>query len=122
MTENTIKIGELARRTGMTLRALRFYEFKGLLHPQRRGSERLYSDDDEARLRYIQKLTACGVPLSSVKRALEATARGEDPHPEIIAAELDRLEYEAKEALSAIAAYREDAVARYLFDGRRDRL
>ena len=38
-----LTIGELARDSGVTLRALRFYQSKGLLAPRRNGSARLFS-------------------------------------------------------------------------------
>ncbi len=46
------QIGEVAERTGVTQRALRFYEEKGLLQPPERmeGGFRRYSDDDIAAL------------------------------------------------------------------------
>ena len=43
-------IGELARDFGVTLRALRFYENKGLMSPHRDGLNRLYSQGDRTRL------------------------------------------------------------------------
>ncbi|MGA9125453.1 MAG: MerR family DNA-binding transcriptional regulator, partial [Pseudolabrys sp.] len=45
VTDN-ITIGELARDAGVTLRALRFYQSKGLLAPQRIGSARMFSHED----------------------------------------------------------------------------
>ena len=49
-------IGELSREFGVTLRALRFYENKGLISPQRDGLNRLYSQGDRTRLgRHAQR-------------------------------------------------------------------
>ena len=47
-TEAYLQIGEVAERTGVTQRTLRFYEEKGLLRPPTRmeGGFRLYSEDD----------------------------------------------------------------------------
>ena len=47
---DNITIGELAREAGVTLRALRFYQSKGLLAPQRNGSARMFSHEDRDRL------------------------------------------------------------------------
>ena len=38
--EDLVRIGEMAKKYGVTLRTLRFYEDKGLLNPQRDGSTR----------------------------------------------------------------------------------
>jgi DNA-binding transcriptional MerR regulator len=42
-TEDLTRIGDMARLFGVTLRALRFYEDKGLIHPIRQGTTRLYT-------------------------------------------------------------------------------
>ena len=47
------RIGDLASQFGITLRALRFYEDKGLISPQRNGTTRLYDYRDRARLKLI---------------------------------------------------------------------
>ena len=46
-------IGELCDEFGVTARALRFYEDEELIAPERRGTSRLYSDRDRARLSWI---------------------------------------------------------------------
>ena len=52
------QIGEVADRTGVTQRALRFYEERGLLRPPERmeGGFRLYSENDVSRIAYIRQL------------------------------------------------------------------
>src|ERR671929_1496623 len=50
---DSFSIGDLAREFGVTLRALRFYEDKGLLTPRRIGQTRLYSRRDRARLKLV---------------------------------------------------------------------
>ena len=42
-------ITELCAEFGVTARALRFYEDEGLISPQRRGTQRIYSQRDRAR-------------------------------------------------------------------------
>ena len=69
------QIGEVAERTGVTQRTLRFYEEKGLLHPPERmdGGFRLYSEDDVTRIGYIKKLQdLLGFTLSEIKDMVEA--------------------------------------------------
>src|ERR1041384_4541717 len=56
-------IGELSREFGVTLRALRFYENKGLISPQRDGLNRLYSQGDRTRHALILKGKKLGFTL-----------------------------------------------------------
>lgn len=64
-------IGDLAREFGVTLRALRFYEDKGLLTPQRDGLNRLYSRRDRARLKLILLGKRVGFSLLEIKEMLD---------------------------------------------------
>src|SRR5690349_16348535 len=64
-------IGDLAREFGVTLRALRFYEDKGLLTPQREGLNRLYSRRDRARLKLILMGKRVGFSLVEIKEMLD---------------------------------------------------
>lgn len=65
-------IGELAREFGVTLRALRFYENKGLLAPQRDGLSRLYSRGDRTRLALILKGKKLGFTLGEIRQMIAA--------------------------------------------------
>ncbi|MBI4301195.1 MAG: MerR family transcriptional regulator [Chloroflexi bacterium] len=70
-----IQIGELAELTGVTQRALRFYEEKGLLKSPARleGGFRLYSDEDVERVKDIKCLQKLlGFSLAEIKDILEA--------------------------------------------------
>ncbi len=60
-------IGDLAREFGVTLRALRFYEDKGLLAPRREGLTRLYSAAERDRLAIILKGKKLGFTLAEIK-------------------------------------------------------
>ncbi len=64
-------ITELCDEFGVTLRALRFYEDKGLLSPRRVGVARVYTRRDRARLTLILRAKAIGSPLSEIKRYLD---------------------------------------------------
>src|SRR5262245_27159895 len=66
-----IRIGEMAKRHGVTLRTLRFYEDKGLLAPKREGSTRLYTRRDNARLKLILLGRRIGFPLREVKQIID---------------------------------------------------
>lgn len=70
-TTELFGITELCREYGITLRALRFYEDKGLLSPRRINGARVYTRRDRARLALILRAKAIGSPLSEIKRYLD---------------------------------------------------
>ncbi len=73
--EAYLQIGEVAERTGVTQRTLRFYEEKGLLRPPTRmeGGFRLYSEDDVRRVDHIRRLqNLLGITLAEIKEMVEA--------------------------------------------------
>ena len=73
--EAYLQIGEVAERTGVTQRTLRFYEEKGLLRPPSRmvGGFRLYSEQDVKRVEHIRRLQdLLGVALAEIKEMVEA--------------------------------------------------
>lgn len=74
MDERRFKVGELARATGLSVRALRHYDELGLLVPSERtgGGHRLYGEDDVHRLYRIVALRSLGLSLEEVRAALEA--------------------------------------------------
>lgn len=65
------RIGEMAKAFGVTLRALRFYEDKGLLSPKRDGSTRLYTRRDRTRLKLILLGRKVGFSLRDVKQMID---------------------------------------------------
>src|SRR5215211_9427810 len=67
------KVGELARRTGLSVRTLHYYEEIGLLSPSRRtdGGHRLYAGGDVVRLQQIKSLRQLGFNLREVKECLD---------------------------------------------------
>ena len=81
-TSNRMKVGELARKTGKTVRALRLYEEMGLLEPVRsEGNYRLYGADEVARVYWIAKLQALGFSLPQIQGLLhtvESSSSGPD--------------------------------------------
>jgi MerR family transcriptional regulator, copper efflux regulator len=66
---STLKVGELARRAGKTVRALHLYEELGLLDPIERskGGFRLYAEDALLRVRWISKLQEMGFSLTDIQ-------------------------------------------------------
>ena len=70
-----LQIGEVAERTGVTQRTLRFYEEKGLLKPPTRmdGGFRLYSEQDVHRVEQVRRLqNLLGVTLAEIKEMVDA--------------------------------------------------
>ncbi len=65
--------GDLARATGNTVRAIRFYEEEGLLKPAvvSEGGHRRYTEDDLERLRLISDLRELGLSLCEIRSVLE---------------------------------------------------
>lgn len=66
------KVGELARRTGLSVRTLRYYDEIGLLSPGLRteSGHRLYAADDVVRLQQICSLRALGFGLEEIRDCL----------------------------------------------------
>lgn len=69
--EEFVRIGEMAKKYGVTLRTLRFYEDKGLLNPKREGSTRLYTRRDRVRLKLILLGRKVGFSLRDVKQMID---------------------------------------------------
>ena len=67
-------IRDLAETFDVTPRTLRFYEQKGLLTPKRRGSTRLYTAADRARLVLILRGKRVGFSLDEIKEMLDLEA------------------------------------------------
>lgn len=66
----TYSITQLAEEFGLTTRAIRFYEDKGLLKPERQGQTRIYHPRDRARLILIVRGKNVGLALSEIKEIL----------------------------------------------------
>ena len=71
IAEDFVRIGEMAKTFGVTLRTLRFYEDKGLLSPRRDGATRLYTRRDRARLQLILLGRKVGFSLREVKQIID---------------------------------------------------
>jgi len=64
-------VTELAKDLGMTPRAIRFYEDKGLITPKRAGTTRVFSARDRARMILILRGKRLGFSLSTIKDYLD---------------------------------------------------
>lgn len=103
---NTLmQIGELAYRTGLSLRTIRHYDDEGLLTPSARsaGGFRLYSADDLERLLVIRRMKPLGFAIDEMRDLLD------------VIHELGRTDLTATGRVAAqgrLAAFVEDARAR----------
>jgi DNA-binding transcriptional MerR regulator/peroxiredoxin len=74
-----MRVGELARRTGTTVRALRYYEAAGLVVPRRLGNGyREYPPIAVRLVRQIRELTALGLSVEETRPFVESLADGRD--------------------------------------------
>lgn len=76
---NLFKIGELAKRAGVTVRTIRYYEELGLLSPTEvsPGGFRLYTEQDLSRFRFIQRFKELGLPLEEIQVLIDNSEPGE---------------------------------------------
>jgi DNA-binding transcriptional MerR regulator len=67
-----MQIGQVAERTGLSLRTIRWYEEEGLVGPTSRtgGGFRLYSEHDVARLEVIKQMKPLGFSLEEMRQLL----------------------------------------------------
>jgi DNA-binding transcriptional MerR regulator len=71
LTARRYSIGEMCEAFAVTARALRFYEDEQLISPERRGTTRLYTDRDRARLAWILRGKRVGLSLADIKELLD---------------------------------------------------
>jgi DNA-binding transcriptional MerR regulator len=110
-----MRIGELAKRAGISERSLRYYEEQGLLHPNRTSSGyRVYAESDVDVVRHVRMLLAAGLNTAFIKEVLPCmvdTGEGLAPGcPEL----LPHLQKERDRITLAIDGL---ATARTLLDG-----
>ena len=104
----TLRVGELARLSGKTVRALHLYEERGLLDPIERskGGYRLYAQDSLLRVRWISKLQDMGFSLNDIQSMLRQWEQsGSAPNAMLRVGELlkDKLD-ETREQIARLQA------------------
>jgi DNA-binding transcriptional MerR regulator len=74
--QTTFQIGELAKRTALSIDAIRFYERRKLLPPAicSAGRFRLYTTDDIERLRFVQRMQRLGFSLQEIRQLVAIRA------------------------------------------------
>ncbi len=70
-TEKLYGIAQLAREFGITARAIRFYEAKGLLAPPRVNGDRVYTKRERARLKLLLRAKTIGFSLAEIRQFLD---------------------------------------------------
>ncbi|URN18266.1 MULTISPECIES: MerR family transcriptional regulator [Streptomyces] len=72
-----LQIGEVAARTGLSLRTIRHYEETGLVAPsaRSRGGFRLYTEQDVVRLMVVRRVKPLGFTLDRMRDLLDAVDR-----------------------------------------------
>ena len=90
-----LRVGDLARSTGKTVRAIHHYEELGLIEPAKRskGHYRLFAPEAHARVQWITKLQSLGLSLTEIRQTV--TERRTSPSARQAAHELKAL-YEDK--------------------------
>ena len=78
--QTELSVGEVARRAGVAVSALHFYEQRGLIQSNRtRGNQRRYGRDVLRRIAVIRVAQEVGIPLADIAAALDSLPEGRTP-------------------------------------------
>ena len=109
--DGQLKIGDLARITGLSIKTIRYYERRGLLEqpPRTEGGYRLYGPEEVARLRFVQRAKLLGLTLEEIRELVELAARCNEGEivprlEEVLEAKLE----ETERKLAELAAFRQN--------------
>ncbi len=80
-----LKIGEVAKRAGVTAKAIRFYEAARILPPSARGTNgyRLYGSDTVEVLRFVTQAAGLGLTLAEIREIVAIRRGGRPPCPHV---------------------------------------
>jgi DNA-binding transcriptional MerR regulator len=72
----TMKIGDVARLSGLPIKSIRYYERRGLLEPAARSESgyRIYGAEEVARLEFIKRAKLLGLTLEEIRELVELAA------------------------------------------------
>ncbi|MEQ5841867.1 MerR family transcriptional regulator [Paraburkholderia acidicola] len=114
-----LKVGELAKKSGLTVRTLHHYDAIGLLVPSARADNgyRLYNRDDIVRLHRIQALRGFGLSLADIGAYL---AQPDTPLADLVARQIAMLDTQIDEAARLRSRLQE--LHRTLMDGKEPEL
>ncbi len=104
-----LKIGEVSKRSGVGIEALRFYEKSGLLdRPSRTYSGyRVYGEEVLERLAFIKRAQALGFSLDEIRQIVDDARKGQSPCDEVREIVRRRME-ELDERLRELQRYRKE--------------
>ena len=120
MINDMLTITELARETGVTARAIRFYESKGLLTPRRAGTTRIYTYRERGRLQLILRGKRLGFSLTDIGEYLDLYDADPTQHDQILLLldkvnsrieELKSQKVDLDDTLKELTSVREQALA-----------
>ena len=119
MMNDMLTITELARESGVTARAIRFYESKGLLTPRRAGTTRIYTYRERGRLQLILRGKRLGFSLTDIGEYLALYDADPTRHDQILLLldkvnnrirELESQKADLNETLKELVSVREQAL------------
>lgn len=119
MMNDMLTITELARESGVTARAIRFYESKGLLTPRRAGTTRIYTYRERGRLQLILRGKRLGFSLTDIGEYLDLYDADPTQHDQILLLldkvntrieELESQKADLNDTLKELASVREQAL------------
>ena len=106
---NGMKIGELAKATGLTTKTIRYYELNRLLEEPRRTDSgyRLYDSEDVERLEFIKKAKSLGLSLAEIRDILLLYEQRQSPCVHVLAL-LDRKLEQVDKMISELDEFRRE--------------
>jgi DNA-binding transcriptional MerR regulator len=106
-----LKIGELARQTGLSIKTIRYYERRGLLEqpPRTQGGYRLYGPEEVASVRFVQRAKLLGLTLAEIRELVGLAVRCNEGEivprlKEVLEAKLE----ETERKIAELSAFRQN--------------
>ena len=112
MDDNRVTIGEAAKLSGVSAKAIRLYERRVLLAPAERtpAGYRTYGPDDVALLGFIRQARAVGLHLDEIRRIIDLQRQGTQPCATVIGL-LDRRLADIDQTMADLKALRATLIA-----------
>lgn len=115
----TMTVGQAAAASGLTSKAIRLYETRGLIEPAQRTESgyRTYGPDDVALLNFIRRAKSLGLRLDEIRQIIDLQRGGRQPCTTVIGlvdariADIDNTIADLQALRTALAAVRRDAKA-----------
>lgn len=112
MKQHTMKIGKIAKVTGLTVKSIRYYELLQLLPktPRTESGYRMYSEDAVERLRFIKKAKRLGLSLDEIRDILALHEHQQAPCVHVMAL-LDRKVADVDGIIEDLQSFRQDLIS-----------